>query len=199
MTSIEEQLQHYYDREMAQRAERPLGEERESRLADFVRLCRDRGLRSVVEVGCGAGRDGKVLAAAGLAYKGIDLSAASVDLCRALGLEAVAGSAQDLPYADDEFDAGWSMSTLMHLPGEGLRVALGELHRVIRPGGVLEVGVWGADESHEWTDADGRYFRSRTDDELWALLSDVGEVADVDTWSRFEDGGHYQWARVVVG
>ena len=61
------------------------------------------------------------------------------------------------------------------------------------------MGVWGADESHEWTDADGRYFRSRTDDELWALLSDVGEVADVDTWSRFEDGGHYQWARVVVG
>ncbi|WP_404389266.1 class I SAM-dependent methyltransferase [Humibacillus xanthopallidus] len=198
MTSIEERLKHYYDREMAQRAERPLGEERESRLADFVLLCRDRGLRSVVEVGCGAGRDGKVLAAAGLAYKGIDLSAASVDLCRTLGLEAVAGSAQELPYADDEFDAGWSMSTLMHLPGEGLRVALGELHRVIRPGGVLEVGLWGADESGEWTDADGRYFRSRTDDELCTLLSDVGEVTHVDTWSRFDDGGHYQWARVVV-
>lgn len=199
MTSIEERLQHYYDHEMAQRAERPLGEQRESRLADFVQLCRDRGLHSVVEVGSGAGRDGKVLAAAGLAYKGIDLSAASVDLCRALGLEAEAGSAVDLPYEDGEFDAGWTMSTLMHLPGDGLRIALGELRRVIRPGGVLEVGVWGADESGEWTDAGGRYFRSRTDDELHALLSGVGEVTHVDTWSRFEDGGHYQWARVVVG
>ena len=198
MTSIEERLRHYYDQEMAQRAQRPLGEQREARLADFLRLCRDRGLRSVVEVGCGAGRDGKALSAAGLAYKGIDLSAASVDLCRALGLEAVAGSAQDLPYADDEFDAGWSMSTLMHLPGDGMEVAVTELRRVIRPGGVLEVGVWGADESREWTDEDGRYFRSRTDDELHTLLSRVGEVTHVDTWSRFEDGGHYQWARVVA-
>ena len=146
MTSIEERLQHYYDDEMAQRATRPLGEQRETRLADFVRLCLGTGMRSVVEVGSGAGRDGKVLSAAGLSYKGIDLSAASVDLCRALGLETVAGSAQALPYADDEFDAGWSMSTLMHLPGDGMVVALSELHRVIRRGGVLELGVWGADE-----------------------------------------------------
>ena len=144
MTGIEQRLRHYYDQEMAQRAERPLGEQREARLSEFVRLCRDVGLSSVVEVGCGAGRDGKVLAASGLAYKGVDLSEASVDLCRALGLETVAGSAKDLPYADDEFDAGWSMSTLMHLPGDGMEVALSELHRVIRRGGVLELGVWGA-------------------------------------------------------
>ena len=198
MTGIEQRLRHYYDREMAQRAERPLGEQREARLSEFIRLCRDVGLSSVVEVGCGAGRDGKVLAASGLAYKGVDLSEASVDLCRALGLETVAGSAKDLPYADDEFDAGWSMSTLMHLPGDGMEVALTELHRVIRRGGVLELGVWGADESGEWTDEHGRYFRSRTDDELRTLLSDVGEVTHFDTWSRFEDGGHYQWARVAV-
>jgi SAM-dependent methyltransferase len=198
MTSIEERLRTYYDQEMAQRARRPLGEQREARLATFVQRCQDAGLTSVVEVGCGAGRDGKILAGAGLVYQGVDLSAASVELCRALGLEAVVGSAVDLPYAANQFDAGWSMSTLMHLPGDGMAVALGELHRVIRPGGVLEVGVWGADEDGEWTDPDGRYFRSRTDGDLQVLLEAVGQVTDFDTWSRFEDGGHYQWARVVV-
>jgi SAM-dependent methyltransferase len=198
MTSIEQRLRAYYDEEMAQRAERPLGAEREGRLAGFVRRCHEAGLTSVVEIGCGAGRDGKVLAASGLAYRGLDLSTAAVELCRGLGLDAVVGQATELPYATDEFDAGWSMSTLMHLPGDGFVVALGELHRVIRPGGVLEVGLWGADENRQWTDPDGRYFRSRTDEDVRALLSAVGQVGAFDTWSRFEDGGHYQWARIVV-
>jgi hypothetical protein len=35
------------------------------------------------------------------------------------------------------------MSTHMHLPGNDINVALTELGRVIRPGGLLEVGVWG--------------------------------------------------------
>jgi SAM-dependent methyltransferase len=198
MTSIEDRLRTYYDQEMLLRAERPLGEQREAALADFVRLCRDDALSSVVEIGCGAGRDGKVLAAAGLAFQGLDLSVSAVELCRSLGLAAVVGSAVDLPYEDDAFDAGWSMSTLMHLPGDGLATALRELRRVIRPGGVLELGVWGGDEAREWVDPGGRYFFSRTDAELQALLSTVGRVTGFDTWSRFQDGGHYQWARVAV-
>jgi SAM-dependent methyltransferase len=196
--SIEDRLRRYYDREMSDRAARPLGHQREARLAEFVQLCDRTGVRSVVEVGCGAGRDGKALAASGLAYKGVDLSSASVAMCRELGLDAYQGSALALPFPDDEFDAGWSMSTLMHLPGEGLASALAELHRVIRPGGVLEIGVWGADEHREWTDDQGRYFHSRTDGELQTMLAVIGEVAAFDTWSRFDDGGHYQCARVVL-
>lgn len=198
MRDISQQLRDYYDGEMAERALRPLGEEREARLADFVRLCEREGLASVVEVGCGAGRDGAVLAASGLAYTGLDLSDASVALCRELGLDAHQGSALDLPFADDEFDAGWTMSTLMHLPGDDLTAALAELKRVIRPGGILEIGVWGGEADREWTDAHGRYFQSRTDHRLQSMLAAVGEVAAFDTWSWFDDGGHYQWARVVV-
>lgn len=56
------------------------------------------------------------------------------------------------------------MSTLMHLPGDGMATALSELKRVVRPGGVVE----------------------------------IGEVNGFATWSRFDHGGHYQWARVVV-
>lgn len=199
MTSIEQRLRTYYDREMAQRAERPLGEHRETRLAQFVELCRSSGFSSVAEVGCGAGRDGKVLAAAGLDYRGVDLSAAAVELCQGLGLDAVSGSAVELPWADGEFDAVWTMSTLMHLPGDGMVVALDELRRVVRPGGVVEVGVWGGDEEREWTDDGGRYFHARTDDGIRELLAAVGRVTGFETWSRFDDGGHYQWARVVVG
>ena len=199
MLSIEDTLRRYYDREMDARAVRPLGEHRESRLADFVELCHQKGLSSVVEVGCGAGRDGEVLQASGLAYKGLDFSSSSVDLCSRLGLSVVQGSALAPPFADDEFDAGWSMSTLMHLPGEGMAKALEELNRVVRPGGVVEIGVWGGAEDREWTDEHGRYFRSRTDQEFQSILSAIGQVVDFATWSHFDDGGHYQWARLILG
>jgi SAM-dependent methyltransferase len=199
MSDVAGRLVGYYEREMAERAHRPLGDERERRLAAFVDTARREERASVVEVGCGAGRDGVVLAAAGLAYTGLDLTPAAVELCRALGLDAHVGPATELPFDTAAFDAGWSMSTLMHLPGDDIVTALAELRRVVRQGGLLEVGVWGSDTSHEWTDDGGRYFRSRTDDELVGLLAAVGEVVAFDTWSRFADGGHYQWARVVVG
>lgn len=198
MSSIEEAHQRYYDREMDARARRPLGERRERRLAEFVRACHREALSSVVEVGCGAGRDGAVLGSSGLAYAGLDLSSSSVRMCRELGLVALRGSALALPFGDDRFDAGWSMSTLMHLPGEGMTIALSELQRVVRTGGLVEVGVWGGEEEREWTDDHGRYFHSRTDEALQQVLSSVGEVVAFDTWGHVEDGWHYQWARVAV-
>lgn len=199
MSDVAGRLVDYYEQEMAERAHRPLGDERERRLADFVATVRREGLASVVEVGCGAGRDGIVIAEAGLAYTGLDLTPAAVGLCQSLGLDAHVGSATELPFDSGTFDAGWSMSTLMHLPGDEIVGALEELRRVVRQGGLLEVGVWGSDTSREWTDDGGRYFRSRTDDEIVGLLGAVGEVVAFDTWSRFADGGHYQWARVRVG
>ena len=141
MASIEDTVRGYYDRELRDRATRPLGEDRVVRLHEFARLCRQDGLSSVVEVACGAGRDGKVLQKSGLTYAGLDLSASSVDICRGAGLDAVQGSALALPWDDDQFDAGWSMSTLMHLPGDGMTTALSELDRVVRSGGVVEIGV----------------------------------------------------------
>lgn len=198
MSDVAGRLVDYYEREMAERATRPRGEERERRLAAFLDTVRREGFTSVVEVGCGAGRDGVVIARAGVAYTGLDLTPAAVELCRGLGLDAHVGRATELPFEKDAFDAAWTMSTLMHLPGDEMVTALAELRRVVRTGGLIEVGVWGSDTSGEWTDDGGRYFRSRSDDELRGLLAAVGEVVAFDTWTHFTDGGHYQWARVMV-
>lgn len=190
-------LVEFYSHEVADRAERPLGGERETRLADFVAHCSNAGYRTVLEVGSGAGRDGRILAAAGLQYTGIDLTPASVAHCRALGLDVVHGSAQELPFPDASFDDCWTMSTLMHLPDVEFDDALDELRRVIRPGGVVEIGVWGHASDGDWIDEHGRYFRHRSKETLLANLRRIGEFVDFATWSHFDDGGHYQWARIL--
>ncbi|WP_151523697.1 class I SAM-dependent methyltransferase [Serinicoccus kebangsaanensis] len=189
---------HYDAREMQHRAARPLGERRSRALTAFLEQLRVRGLRSVLEIGCGAGRDGMLIARAGFDYAGMDLSTAAVQHCTGRGLHALEADATSLPFAAASFDAAWSMSTLMHLPGEDLASALAEISRVVRPGGLVEIGVWGHTQNREWTGDDGRYFRHRTDGDLRAELTCLGTVVDFDTWEWMDDGGHYQWVRAVV-
>jgi SAM-dependent methyltransferase len=128
----------------------------------------------------------------------VDLTRAAVRTCRDVGLDAIEAAATDLPFGDDSFDAAWSMSTLMHLPGDGFGRAVHELRRVGRSGGIVEIGVWGHARDREWTKPDGRYFNHRTDDQLKRELAALGTLDAFDTWDWFDDGGHYQWARVIT-
>jgi SAM-dependent methyltransferase len=200
MTSeIHGQLQAFYDQEVGLRTARTVSVDRRSRLEAFLEEAGKRHVRSVIEVGCGPGREGVVIQGAGLRYTGIDLSAGAVTVCHECGLTAIVPEAAALPFATGSFDAAWSMSTLMHLPGAEFSRALRELGRIVRRGGVVEIGVWGHTQDRDWTSPDGRYFRHRTDDSLRAELARVGPVLEFDTWSWLEHGGHYQWARLEVG
>jgi len=49
--------------------------------------------------------------------------------------------ARALTYADDSFDAAYSVSVLEHIPDDGDSAAMRELMRVVRPGGVVVVTV----------------------------------------------------------
>ena len=51
----------------------------------------------------------------------------------AAGVRLVRGRAEELPFADDEFDAG--LATLVFCSVESPARAFGELRRVVRPGG----------------------------------------------------------------
>jgi SAM-dependent methyltransferase len=198
MVRHDDQMRAFYDIELPTRAGLAAGSPRRLRLERFVAACVTERLHSVLEVGSGAGHDGSLIRAAGLGYTGVDLSAVGAALCRARGLDAVQASATALPFKDGSFDAGWTMSTLMHLPGDDIEQALRELRRVIRPGGLIDVGVWGADTDGTRIDDQGRYFRHLTDLHLQELVVKIGDLQAFETWDYLPGGGHYQWARVVV-
>ncbi|GAA4391922.1 hypothetical protein GCM10023153_10390 [Ornithinibacter aureus] len=198
MSVLEQRLKAFYAAEMMDRAGRMLSLERTTRVDAFVQGLRAVRAQLVLEVGCGAGRDGVILRQSGCAYVGVDFSPVAVRTCRDRKLNAVVASATEVPFADDSFDAAWSMSTLMHLPGDGFSKAIRELGRVVRCGGVVEIGVWGHFRNREWTSPDGRYFIHRSDDQVQSDVKALGEVVAFDTWSWSPDGGHYQWVRVIT-
>lgn len=91
--------------------------------------------RDVVEVGCGTGLLLRRFAELSKRAVGVDLSPGMLAHARRRGLEVVEGSAERLPLPTASFDVAVSFKTLPHVPD--LRRALGEMARVVRPGGVL--------------------------------------------------------------
>ncbi|WP_232660343.1 class I SAM-dependent methyltransferase [Pseudonocardia sp. TRM90224] len=198
----EADLAEYYDNEVHHRLSRALPPRRTAQRAAFADLLAREGRRSVLEIGCGPGRDGAAFVAGGLEYTGVDIAPASVAVCRAAGLTAEVASTLALPFVDGSFDAGWTMSTLLHVANDDLDAALAEIVRVLRPGAPLAVGLWGAEKPVEELWGGGcdfgppRFFSIRTDEQLRLMLGRIGAIEEWITWPGDEEVMHYQWAVV---
>jgi SAM-dependent methyltransferase len=195
----EADLVAYYTQEVQERLRRDLPARRVAQRAEYAAFLLREGRRSVLEVGAGPGRDAAGLTAAGLAYTGVDLTPESVAVCRAAGFDVHVASVLDLPFPEGSFDAGWTMSTLLHVAADDLDTALSEIVRVLRPGAPLAVGTWGGPATSEgiWGDTTrpggSRFFSIRTDEQWRAALGRHGAVEQWATWAG-DAALHYQWA-----
>jgi ubiquinone/menaquinone biosynthesis C-methylase UbiE len=95
--------------------------------------------KRVLEVGCGHGGGASYLVRTlrPTSYTGLDLNPAGIAFCRKRhnlpGLDFVQGNAEDLPFADESFDAVLNVES-SHLYPRFPRF-LAEVARVLRPGG----------------------------------------------------------------
>jgi SAM-dependent methyltransferase len=83
---------------------------------------------AVLEVGSGIGYLQDVVPN----YTGLDIAASAA---KHYHKRFVAGTATAMPFADNEFDAIWSIWVLEHIPNP--EAALREIRRVVKPGGLL--------------------------------------------------------------
>ncbi len=200
-----DQLREYYEAEAAAGTRELRAEGRRADLRNAFLSSIDPGrVRTVLDVGAGPGSDGVGFEAAGIRSIGVDLAVGNGHLARRRGATVLAGSVLGLPFADDSFDAVWSMSTLMHLADDEVAQAVAEIRRVARLGSPALISQWGgAPQVLYDSEPDGpelvRRFVHRPLARNVELLQPLGQVVDTECWDDFDFGWQYQVIRLEIG
>jgi SAM-dependent methyltransferase len=166
---VVKRLQASYD---ASAAERDQGEVSAWKVRErevFLELLRERGAKTLLELGSGPGRDGIFFQEQGLGVTCTDLSPAMVAHCREKGLEAHVMDFLGLDLGRT-FDAVYALNSLLHVPKADLPAVLERVRKHLNPGGLFYFGVYGGlDFEGIWTEdkhEPKRFFAYYRDHEL---------------------------------
>lgn len=156
----------------------------ESRAEDFWQGTRDHDVRqnieallrhirgeppfTILDFGCGPGRDLKAFADLGHIAIGLEGTAPFVEMARAhSGCEVWQQDFLKLSLPKDRFDGVFANASLFHVPSQELPRVLRELHATLKPGGVLFSSNPRGHNEEGWNA--GRY----------------GVYHDLDTWRSY--------------
>lgn len=134
---------------------------------------------SLLDLGCGPGRDTLFYREQGYRVVGADLSFGMLEEAqrRVSGGAFVQADMRRLPFKDGCFQGLWASASFLHVPKETAGKALNEMHRVLAEKGVLFMAVKrGEDESwREPEDAPNRfYFAYYQSEELAVKVEKLG-------------------------
>jgi len=114
----------------------------------IVKLFNEKGVKKVLDLGCGSGRHLVYLARHGFDVHGIDISKRGIKIARKwLKKEKlkthlrVRDIYKQLPYKNNFFDAIISTQTLHHGRIENIRKLIKEMKRILRPKGLMFITV----------------------------------------------------------
>ena len=126
----------------------------------------------VLDFGCGVGNCAAAMQAAGHLVTCQDASPEMAAMARDLfGLEVEIMSFDKLEL-DTAFDAVWASFSLLHIPKSDLPDILARLHRALRPGGLLYIGLKSG--SGEERDRFGRFYAYYEEEELAGHIRHAG-------------------------
>jgi len=110
--------------------------------------------KEVLEIGFGQGTDHLMMARSGGIMHGIDLTEESKTITEnrfsLYGYKSrlLTGDAEELPYKENTFDFVYSFGVLHHTPH--IAKAIGEIHRVLKPGGKCYIAVYNKNSLFFW-------------------------------------------------
>ena len=155
---------------------------------------------SIVELGCGDGRDAARMTARGFdAHPSDGSSAMALLASERLGRPVPVMRFNEL-VAMEAFDAVWCQASLLHLPEDALPGVLSRIHRAVRAGGLHRASY--KDGTGGSRDKFGRFFSYLPADRLEAAYRNAGTWAELSIGTHREGssfgGGPTVWHHVLA-
>jgi SAM-dependent methyltransferase len=108
---------------------------------------------TILDFGCGPGRDLKIFAERGHTAIGLEGAAHFAEMARAWsGCEVWRQDFLKLDLPAENFDGVFANATLFHVPSQELPRVLRQLHTCLKPGGVLLSSIPHGDDREGWSD-----------------------------------------------
>jgi SAM-dependent methyltransferase len=142
-------------------------------IAALLRYIQGKLPYTILDFGCGPGRDLRAFADLGHAVIGVEGSEKFVEMAREQGYQVWKQNFLELDLPDYCFDGVFANASLFHIPKAELPRVLLELHATLKPGGVLFSSNPRGDNSEGWSS--GRY----------------GVFHDLDAWRGFMVGAGF--------
>ena len=137
---------------------------------------------TILDFGCGPGRDLKVFAALGHVAVGLDGAARFVAMARDYsGCEVWLQDFFKLDLPDKYFDGVFANATLFHVPSQELPRVLRELYETLKPGGVLFSSISRGENEEGWVR--GRY-GAHYNLETWRQHLSAAGFVEIDHYYR---------------
>jgi ubiquinone/menaquinone biosynthesis C-methylase UbiE len=141
------------------------------------------GRLSILDVGCGGGRDSMHFSKLGFNVTGVDLSSGMLVEARTRVpyVNFAKMDMLDLKFPDESFDGIWCCASLLHIKRENAPDVLKGFNRVLKDGGVLFVSVKEGQGDHVKDCKDGNklFFADYSTKELSSLLTGAGFTASI--------------------
>jgi SAM-dependent methyltransferase len=186
----------YYETHVAEFLKRTAAVDMSRLYAPFLELIPAGG--SILDAGCGSGRDSKAFIEKGYRVVSMDASPAMVKAAAALTGE----TARLLNFADMdfrvEFDGIWACASLLHVPREHLTPILARFARALKSNGALYLSFkYGESER-----IDGlRYFNDLNENLLKQYMETVAALRLVNIWTTVDtrsEQGSQKWLNAIA-
>lgn len=154
---------------------------------------------SILDLGCGPGRDSKYFLDHGYHVLSVD---GSEEFCKIAtqitGQPALCQTFEDLSFTE-QFNGVWACASILHVPSADLPKIIGNISRTLKKGGYFYASFkYGEFEG----DRNGRYFTDMTEERFERLIEAVGGLKIVETMVTGDvrvGREAERWLNVVVG
>lgn len=152
---------------------------------------------SILDAGCGSGRDARAFMDLGYRVDAFDASSELVDLAnRVNGVPATVATFETY-ISGDLYDGIWACASLLHVPSKNLALTIRNLSSMLKPTGSFYLSFkTGAGER----ETDGRVFTDMNIDSLSDLLNDLPHLRIRDSWATkdLRPDRNEQWLNAIL-